>query len=89
MTSAFWDDRRGLRAEHLEVLREYATLVLLRNRPLTMKEDVDRAARLREFLPIGRSFKLTERELIVLLFRDMLGPRMSCGCPTCRRRTSG
>jgi hypothetical protein len=82
-------DPKALVVEHVATLREYAKRVLLRQGSLTPLEEDDRASRLREFLAIGSSFKLTHREMVVLLFRGLMGPKPgmpSCGCPTCRER---
>ena len=72
--------------QHLLVLRAYAWRVLCRGEALTAKEEDDRAERAREFLAIGRSFKLTGKEMVSLLYRGLLRQKRGCGCPGCLAR---
>ena len=71
---------------HLEALREYAWRVLREGQALIAQEQQDKANRLRDFLAIGGSFKLTERELVTLLYRHILDPRPGCRCAACEAR---
>ena len=72
--------------EHLEALRRYARKTLVRGQKLTRLEQVDKAARLKEFRAIGRSFQLTGNEMTRLIFKGLFRGSRSCGCPTCQAR---
>ena len=56
---------------HLPVLRNYAKKMIQREEILTEDEDQDRLHRLREFQNIGESLNWTEREVVVLLLRQV------------------
>ena len=57
--------------ENLEFLREYARRVLVDDDDtLTAIEDF-KDALMGEYLSVGRDFQLTDRDLVVLIFRDL------------------
>jgi hypothetical protein len=57
--------------ENLEFLREYARRVLVDDDDtLTAIEDF-KDALMDEYLSVGRDFQLTDRDLVVLIFRDL------------------
>ena len=72
--------------EDLSALRDYASRVFLQDLPLSAPEDAERAALVEEYRAIGGSFRITERELVVQLYRGVLTDRGRCGYPTCRDR---
>jgi hypothetical protein len=73
-------------AEYLESLRAYAKRVLLRGESLTRGEELDKKARMDLLFAIGQGFRLTENEILALIFKGVLrGPRR-CSCPNCRAR---
>ena len=73
-------------AEHLEALRGYAKRVLFRGDALTDTEQLDERARISQLVTIGHTFRLTDKEMVLMIFKGILrGPRR-CGCPTCRAR---
>ena len=74
-------------AEHLEVLRDYATLAIANNQPLDSKEEFDKNERMVEFLAIGKSLKMDNKELVAQVLEGALSSkRAECGCPTCQSR---
>jgi hypothetical protein len=78
---------RQLMAEHLEVLRGYASRVVGHNQVLSAEEQAEKETRVEEFLALGKSFGLTRRELVSQILGDALkAKRSECGCPTCRSR---
>lgn len=80
---------RKLVNEHLEVLTGYAERVVARGGSLNGHEERDKSQQMTEFIAIGKSFKLTQAELIGQVFGDMLKAKpLPCGCPTCRGRAS-
>ncbi len=87
MTSIGLRDHKAAIADHLEVLGEYAARVVRWGGKLDATEQADRSRRLEELFAVGRSFGLTEREMVVQVFGDVTGmPReLRCECPTCRR----
>ena len=88
MTTETLGEARELVVEHLEVLRGYARRVFEEGVCLSEAEESDRGSRVGEFLAGGRHLKLTEREMVALVFQDMFWPRRRCACPTCRSRGS-
>ncbi len=88
MTPVPVTDPKKTVAEHLEKLRHYAQKVLLLGETLNEEEAEDRTRRLREFQAIGSSFKLTNREMAVVLYKGILTGKRACGCPTCRPKSA-
>lgn len=88
MTTLTARDPKDLVAEHLAIIRGYAERMLEGRESLDASEEADADGRMAEFFAIGTSFKLTEREMVVLLFGGLFPapPRSRCGCPTCSRR---
>jgi len=86
MTTVVAASPRELMREHLRVLREYARQVLLKGEALTPRHEDDWAQRMGEFLAIGESFRLTPKELVHLVFRDLFKPAPRCGCGSCRAK---
>lgn len=65
------ENPREVMKENLEFLREYARRVLVEDDDtLTPIEDF-KDALMTEYLAVGQSFNLTERDLIVLIFRGL------------------
>ncbi len=86
MTTVELKDPKKTVAEHLEMLRHYAQKVLLQGETLTEEETADRTRRMTEYQAIGNSFKLTNREMAVVLYKGILTGKRACGCPTCRQK---
>ena len=65
------ENPREVMRENLEFLKEYARRVLVEDDDtLTPIEDF-KDALMGEYLAVGQSFNLTERDLIVLIFRGL------------------
>ena len=88
MTTLTVRDPKELVAEHLATIRGYAERVLTGRESLDASEEADADTRMAEFLAIGSSFRLTEREMVVLLYAGLFAsPATSrCGCPACTHR---
>ena len=86
MTTLTAKDPKILLAQHLETLRRYADRVLARNIPLDPLEKADTNARLRELFAIGDAFRLTERDIVMLLYGVIFRRKARCGCHHCRSR---
>jgi hypothetical protein len=76
-------------AQHLQALRHFASQVLVEETPLTENEDADCTLRMREFLAAATSLKLTQREMVGLLYQGLFGSGAKCDCPACRLRHNG
>ena len=72
MTATTLKEARKLVEEHVEVLREYAHLVLVEGELLSDTEMSDRDSRLNEFRAMGSCLKLTESEMVTMVYQDML-----------------
>ena len=72
--------------EYLESLRAYAKRVILRGDRLTDTEELDKKTRMDLLLAIGRSFKLTNKEMVALMLEGSQEGQRRCGCPSCRAR---
>jgi hypothetical protein len=59
---------------------------MLRGDSLTGSEELDKKAKLDLLMAIGRAFKLTDKEMVALIFEGALREPRRCGCPTCRIR---
>ena len=81
-------DPRALFDEHLSTLREHAGRIFLQETALSPAEEEDRESRMLELLAIGTSCGLTKREMVILLFGDVLNARARCDCTSCRGRTT-
>jgi len=73
MTSLISADPRELMAQHPLALREYARRVVVHGESLAPHEEGDKARRMAEFLALGRAFKLTDREIVSLVYRRVFG----------------
>lgn len=71
MSSPTSTDRIEQFFHHLAILKEYAKRVIVTGNPLTPDEEQDRADRIHEFLNIGYSFDLTEKEMVTILYREL------------------
>ena len=56
---------------HLAILKDYARRVIAGGDVLSTNEEDDRKDRIRQFLDIGLSFDLTEKEMVTILFREL------------------
>ena len=72
MTATTLKEARKLVEEHVEVLRKYAHLVLVEGELLSDTEMSDRDSRLNEFRAMGSCLKLTESEMVTMVYQDML-----------------
>jgi len=72
--------------EYLESLRVYAKRVIFRGDALTDAEELDKKTRMDLLLAIGRSFKLTNKEMVALMLEGTQEEPRRCGCPSCRAR---
>ncbi len=86
MTTSALKDPKKTAEEHVEKLREYARKALVHGEELTEEEQADHARRMLEFHAIGNSFKLTDHEMVVVLYKGIFTGQRSCGCPTCRQK---
>ena len=73
---------------HLEKLRHYAHRTERLGETLSVEELEDRTWRMLEFRAIGSTFKLTNREMTVLLYKGILPRKRGCGCPTCQPKSA-
>ena len=88
MTATTLKEARKLVDEHVKVLRVYAHKVLLQREALSFSEMTDKESRINEFRAMGSCLKLTENEMVSMVYGDMLQERPRCGCPTCRSRST-
>jgi hypothetical protein len=75
-------------AEHLEALRGYARKSLAGEEPPSRLEWVDKSVRLSEFVTLGNSFKLTVKEMVALILKDVYHQPSQCGCHSCMSRNA-
>ena len=71
MSSSTSTDRIEQFFHHLAILKEYDKRVIVSENPLTPDEEQDRSERIQEFLNIGYSFDLTEKEMVTILYREL------------------
>ena len=62
--------------------------VLLQREALSFSEMTDKQSRISEFRAMGSCLKLTENEMVAMVYGDMLQERPRCGCPACRSRST-
>jgi hypothetical protein len=56
---------------HLAALKQYAQRILVKGDTLTENEEADKSHRMTEFLQIGNSFDLSEKEMVTILYREV------------------
>ena len=56
---------------HLAILKDYARRVIGEGGKLNAIEEDDQRHRIRQFLDIGLSFDLTEKEMVTILYREL------------------
>ncbi|MCH7800475.1 MAG: hypothetical protein IIC24_02915 [Chloroflexi bacterium] len=86
MVSPTLHDSNEKVADHVEALQAYARKVLVDGKPLSRLELVDKSVRLSEFVNLGNSFKLTVKEMIALILKDIYHQPIRCGCHSCVSR---
>ena len=86
MTDSAPQDSNEKVADHLKALRAYARKALVDGKPLSRLELVDKSVRLSEFVNLGNSFKLTVKEMIALILKDIYHQPIRCGCHSCVSR---
>ena len=84
LTTLNKDKKKTILSQHFKALQSYARRALHIENALNPEEDRDREVRLREYLVIGRSFGLTDKQLVAHLFKDLFKNTRICDCPTCR-----
>lgn len=60
--------------QHLEALKRYARRVVAGGAVLTADEETDKARRLKEFMEIGGSLELTEKDMVHVIYRELFIP---------------
>ena len=73
-------------AEQARALKRYAARVMVDPECLSPDEVADREQRMGEFLAVGRSLQLTDKEMVDLIFGDLLRTKRECGCNSCRAK---
>ena len=86
MTTLVTTDPRELMEQQLATLKRYAKRTVAREDSLSAHERYDVAERMEEFMSIGSSFRLTKKEMVILLMRDISPKGRKCGCPGCRAK---
>ena len=71
LTTLKEDVRRVIMSQHLVALRSYAKRVITDGEWLPLEYDIDREVRVREFLALGESFNVKQKDMITLLFKDL------------------
>ena len=84
MASLAVRDPNQLMAQHQEALRKYTRRALKNGETLAYYEREDKALRLREFLAIGNTFGLSNKEMVVHLYRGLFDFKQGCDCPGCQ-----
>ena len=71
MSSSTSTDRIEQFFHHLASLKVYAQRVLVDGDDLSGNESQDKKFRMTEFLDIGSSFDLSEKEMVMILYREL------------------
>lgn len=79
---------KELFAEHLWVLRGYARRVASQGDSLTGGEEQEVKERLREFFAVGGILGLTDKEMVLLVYRGVWTVQRGCDCLACTARRS-
>ncbi len=86
MASLAVRDPNQLMDQHQKALRKYALRTVKSDEALPDYEEEDKTLRMREFLAIGSTFGLSDKEMVVQLFRGLFSFKRGCDCPGCRTR---
>lgn len=65
------DVKKTILSQHLKALRSYLRKAFVERNELTSEENMDRRVRMREFLAIGKSYGLTDKQLVAHLFKGL------------------
>ena len=79
-------DPKQLMARHAGQLKDYARRLLVHEETLIAEEKIDLDFRMEEFLTVGTSFGLTQKEMVSHILGRLFVTRGRCGCPGCRAR---
>ena len=72
------DVKKTILSQHLAALRSYLRKAFVDKHELTREENMDRQVRMREFLTIGKSFGLTDKQLVAHLFKGLFKKTEGC-----------
>lgn len=73
-------------SDYLTFLRKCAEQVVVQGVPLTGLQEDERETKFRDFADLGDSMKLTERDMVVLMFEGLFHQGPKCRCAECRVR---
>lgn len=88
MTNLALADPKLLLRQHGSAIKDYAERAVVCGEDLNTDEWEDLRGRMKEFLAMGNAFKLTEKELVCSLYKELFAPRRGCGCHGCRARVA-
>ena len=77
------DVKKTILSQHLSALRSYLRKAFVDRDDLSRDENMDRQVRMREFLAIGKSFGLTDKQLVAHLFKGLFKNTQVCECAEC------
>lgn len=83
LTTLREDVKKTILSQHLTALRSYLRKAFVDRGDLTREENMDRQIRMREFLAIGKSFGLTDKQLVAHLFKGLFKNTQVCECAEC------
>lgn len=77
------DVKKTILSQHLKALRSYLRKAFVDRDDLTREENMDRQVRMREFLAIGMSYGLTDKQMVAHLFKGLFKNTQTCDCHEC------
>lgn len=86
MSSTTPDQHHEKLTEHIEILHGYARQTLIDGASLSATEMSDKADRFGELVELGQSFKLTLKEMVALILKDIYHRPTGCRCHSCSAR---
>ena len=72
------DVKKTILSHHLTALRSYLRKAFVDRDELTRDENMDRRVRMREFMAIGKSYGLTDKQMVAHLFKGLFKNTQAC-----------
>ena len=72
------DVKKTILSHHLTALRSYLRKAFVDRDELTRDENMDRRVRMREFMAIGKSYGLTDKQMVAHLFKGLFKNNQAC-----------
>ena len=81
-------DPKKVLVQQVAALKGYAAKSVFQGESLGPLEEADKAVQITQFFVLGKGFRLTPKEMVVMLMAEHPATKDECGCHSCLSRSS-